>query len=56
MGEIADAMLEGIFCEQCGEYLGEDAPGHPRLCEACQEGCYECPVHGRQDGPDCSRC
>ena len=37
MGEIAEAVLEGVLCEQCGEYLGEDGPGHPRLCTACLE-------------------
>jgi len=56
MGEIADAMLEGVFCEHCGEYLGEDAPGYPRLCVACQEDNIECVIHDRQDGPDCPRC
>ena len=31
MGEIADMMVDGVMC-QCGEYIGEDAPGHPRFC------------------------
>lgn len=31
MGEIADMMIDGVMC-QCGEYIGEDAPGHPRFC------------------------
>jgi hypothetical protein len=31
MGEIADAMLNGDMCEQCGEWLG-DGPGYPRNC------------------------
>ena len=35
MGEIADAMLDGDMCEQCGELLG-DGDGFPRLCRSCQ--------------------
>ena len=35
MGDIADAMLEGAMCEQCGVYLGE-GDGYPRLCGGCQ--------------------
>lgn len=34
MGEIAESMLDGSMCEQCGEYLGE-AIGNTRLCEDC---------------------
>lgn len=36
MGEIADMMLEGELCEQCGVYIGADT-GYPTLCEACAE-------------------
>lgn len=45
MGEIAEMILEGILCEQCGcviedliPTVGEellDAPGYPRNCEDC---------------------
>lgn len=34
MGEIAEAMLDGVLCEGCGAYLGEGA-GHPRRCGEC---------------------
>lgn len=34
MGDVADDLLDGIFCEQCGEYIG-DAVGYPRLCSGC---------------------
>lgn len=34
MGEIAEAVLEGAFCEGCGVYLGE-GDGFPRRCSAC---------------------
>lgn len=35
MGDIADAMLDGILCEICGVYLGEEV-GYPRRCEGCK--------------------
>jgi hypothetical protein len=39
-GEIADAMLEGLLCQGCGEYLGDgtdawDLWGFPQFCAAC---------------------
>ncbi|NML34546.1 hypothetical protein [Paraburkholderia antibiotica] len=34
MGEIAESMLDGSCCEQCGEYLGE-AVGYPQCCATC---------------------
>ena len=42
MGEIAEAMLSGLFCESCGEVVGDlgdelgDEPGFPRLCYGCE--------------------
>jgi hypothetical protein len=36
MGEIADMMLDGTICEQCGEFIGEPV-GYPRLCSSCAE-------------------
>ena len=37
MGEIADMMLEGTMCQECGEFIddGEEGPGYPRLCAGC---------------------
>ena len=35
MGEIADAILDGEFCQVCGEYLGE-GDGFPVTCEGCK--------------------
>lgn len=34
MGEIAEMMLDGILCEQCGEYIGGSV-GYPRPCAGC---------------------
>ena len=36
MGEIADAILDGVFCEVCGEFIESVPPGHPRKCESCE--------------------
>ena len=37
MGEIADAVLSGFFCDICGVMVDGDEPGYPRLCGACKE-------------------
>lgn len=34
MGEIAESMIEGGMCEQCG-HIFDDECGYARLCEAC---------------------
>lgn len=34
MSEYTDDMLDGVFCECCGEYLGEGY-GAPRRCRIC---------------------
>lgn len=34
MGEVAEMMLDGTLCEQCGTFIGEPV-GYPRLCEDC---------------------
>lgn len=36
MGEMADAILNGDFCQQCGEYCGE-GEGYAVTCEDCQK-------------------
>lgn len=36
MGDIADAILGGLFCQVCGELIDEEEPGYPRTCEGCQ--------------------
>ena len=37
MGEIAEMMLNGDMCEQCGEWIGDgDGPGYPGLCAGCR--------------------
>jgi len=34
MGDMADAMLDGTFCQYCGEYIGSDN-GYPTSCGCC---------------------
>ena len=37
MGDMADAFLDGTFCQGCGELMNEsDAPGYPVTCEGCK--------------------
>ena len=40
MGEIAEMILDGTLCEQCGCFIGEPV-GYPRLCEDCNEEYYD---------------
>ena len=35
MGEIAEMMLDGTLCEQCGEYMGNSC-GHTQVCAGCR--------------------
>lgn len=39
MGDIANMMLEGILCQDCGMYLddNENRLGYPQSCEDCKE-------------------
>lgn len=34
MGDIADMVLDGTLCQECGEYVGDDI-GYPRSCAGC---------------------
>jgi len=35
MGEIAEMMLDGTMCQQCGVYLDDDGDGIPAYCSSC---------------------
>lgn len=37
MGEIAEAMVNGLFCEQCGALVDGKEVGYPRLCADCED-------------------
>ncbi|WP_299083390.1 hypothetical protein [uncultured Paraglaciecola sp.] len=34
MGEIADAMISGDMCQECGQWIG-DGDGYPVSCSEC---------------------
>lgn len=35
MGDIAEMILEGILCQDCGSFIGE-ATDYPRSCDDCK--------------------
>jgi len=37
MGEAAEAVLEGLYCQVCGDLIDGEEPGYPRSCEDCEE-------------------
>jgi hypothetical protein len=37
VGEISEAMLSGLFCSRCGEYMDGEEPGYSRLCGGCED-------------------
>ena len=47
MGQVADDMLDGLMCQECGVWmpdvlednspLWEKPPGYPRTCPDCKE-------------------
>ena len=36
MSDFTDDVVNGDFCQQCGEYLGE-GDGYPVTCAGCSE-------------------
>ena len=36
MGEIAEMMLDGTLCEECGVYIAGEGYGVPRRCRDCR--------------------
>lgn len=35
MGEIAEGIVNGDYCQECGSYIGE-GEGYPRTCDSCR--------------------
>lgn len=35
MGEIAEGILDGDYCEGCGESMDDAGEGYPRRCAGC---------------------
>ncbi len=37
MGEIAEMMLDGMLCQECGGLIDCEVSGYPRSCSDCIE-------------------
>lgn len=37
MGNVADGIIDGLFCEVCAIFIDGDEPGYPRKCEECEK-------------------
>jgi hypothetical protein len=37
MGEVAELIILGFLCENCGVVIDEEILGFPRKCEDCTE-------------------
>ena len=52
MGEYAKLIQQGVYCESCGYYTGQE-PGYPIKCEGCDhyhsEAAVESAVEGGED-------
>ena len=57
MGEIADMMLDGTLCQQCGCFLGDDQ-GYPQTCSDCAKPgrSYKRPSAAKQEQSQCHHC
>lgn len=47
MSDYTDAVLEGVFCQGCGEFMGDD--GFAMFCGGCKRAGFDAP------DPDASR-
>ncbi len=55
MGDVADMMLEGILCQECGVYVGEGV-GYPVSCHYCQRRArFSSKPTEKQTCPVCSK-
>jgi len=35
MGQVAEETIEGVWCQECGQYIGPEV-GYPRSCTDCK--------------------
>jgi len=35
MSEVADQVIDGFFCSECGQFIDGETPGHLRKCIDC---------------------
>lgn len=55
MGDITNDIINGISCQQCGEYIDDElsqegGPGFPRNCDGCVED-NSSSIHDDELGP-----
>lgn len=50
MGEQADLMVDGTFCQECGVLLDGTSPGYPRSCKSCGGDVDEYEPEDKDDG------
>lgn len=48
MGQLADDIVEGRSCSECGVYF-KNAHGYPVLCEDCYEEGDELPLANEKE-------
>lgn len=36
MGDVAEMMIDGTLCCQCGRYIGKSENGYPTKCNDCK--------------------
>lgn len=36
MGDVADDIVDGFLCEECGAVVDGDCSGYPRKCTDCR--------------------
>lgn len=54
MGEIADEVLSGFRCERCACVMDDhDEPGHPRICQECEDDPYAAGDYDDSVMPEC---
>ncbi len=54
MGDIADMTLDGVLCEGCGVYMGDEC-GYPRRCRSCQRDIRDADLPERVPCPTCGK-
>ena len=56
MGEIAEGVLDGEFCQECCGYMPGHPPGYPRTCRSCKGEVFKQPKRPKDlNCPVCER-
>lgn len=46
---MADMLLDGVFCQGCGEIIDEEGTGFPGWCSSCQPRGRRAPIMEQSD-------